>query len=266
MRDGWTTIDTNHRAQRWRFSDRVRSVGVTVATTRKIISWLKIILDYAISRDLIAARDVKVIGRRDEGSKKIVLPSESDVRRLIDAAPYEFGIKLSFACASGLRAGEMHALRWHHIDLKTSKVGVETRVDRYGEEDVPKTDAGIRRIPLGDELVHMLKEWKMRTKFAKSDDLVFPNARGSYINHYNMINRHYNPLFEKANVPRFNWHTLRHFAISTWIEAGFPPKAVQTFAGHSTLQVTMDRYGHLFPADDHSARMNQIASELFKKR
>jgi integrase len=47
----------------------------------------------------------------------------------------------------------------------------------------------------------------------------------------------------------FNWHALRHFAISCWIDAGLPPKTVQTFAGHSSLQVTMDRYGHLFRSD-----------------
>jgi integrase len=43
-------------------------------------------------------------------------------------------------------------------------------------------------------------------------------------------------------VPRFNWHALRPFAISTWIEGGLAPKTVQTFAGHASLQVTTDRY------------------------
>jgi len=47
----------------------------------------------------------------------------------------------------------------------------------------------------------------------------------------------------------FNWHALRHFAVSCWIDAGPPPKTVQTFAGHSSLQVTMDRYGHLLRSD-----------------
>jgi integrase len=59
-----------------------------------------------------------------------------------------------------------------------------------------------------------------------------------------------------------NWHSLRHFAISTWIEAGMAPKTVQTFAGHSSLQVTMDRYGHLFRSDDHKLAMDGIAGEL----
>ena len=62
---------------------------------------------------------------------------------------------------------------------------------------------------------------------------------------------------------RFNWHALRHFSVSCWIEAGFTPKTVQTFAGHASLQVTMDRYGHLFLNEDHKKPMDQIAKGLF---
>ena len=69
---------------------------------------------------------------------------------------------------------------------------------------------------------------------------------------------------ERRNEPleTFNWHALRHFAISCWIEAGLPPKAVQTFAGHSSLQVTMDRYGLLFRSDDHRRALDAIADQF----
>ena len=72
--------------------------------------------------------------------------------------------------------------------------------------------------------------------------------------------RRFVPLFDATKTARFNWHGLRHFAVSTWIEAGLAPKTVQTFAGHASLQVTMDRYGHLFPSDDHRRAMDQIAT------
>jgi integrase len=61
----------------------------------------------------------------------------------------------------------------------------------------------------------------------------------------------------------FNWHALRHFAVSCWIDAGLSPNTVQTFAGHSSLQVTMDRYGHLFKSDDHKKAMDEIAADMF---
>lgn len=56
---------------------------------------------------------------------------------------------------------------------------------------------------------------------------------------------------------------LRHFAISCSIDADLKPKTVQTFAGHSSLQVTMDRYGHLFKSDDQKQAMDAIAADMF---
>lgn len=261
------------------FRDRLRDAGVSVVTTRKILSTLQQILRHAIDQDMLAinvSRGVKVIGRRDEGARKIVPPTKEAMRALLAVADEDFRVKLAFASATGVRAGELHALRWRHIDFAKAEVKVETRVDAYGEEDVTKTAAGMRTIPLAQPLVLMLKEWKLRTKRKKEDDLVFPSRRGWYIGHDNMIKRKFLPLFEvlakkRAEDParypeapaRFNWHALRHFAVSCWIEAGLSPKTVQTFAGHSSLQVTMDRYGHLFKSDDHKRAMDAIAEDMF---
>jgi len=261
------------------FRDSLRGAGVSVVTTRKILSTLHQLLGYAVSRDLIGinvAQGIKVIGRRDEGARKIVPPTKEAMRALLAVADENFRVKLAFASSTGVRAGELHALRWHHLDLVKCEVKIETRVDAYGEEDVTKTAAGMRMIPLSQPLVVMLKEWKLRTKRKKAGDLVFPSRRGWYTGHDNMIKRKFLPLFgllakkhqkDPAQHPeapaRFNWHALRHFAVSCWIEAGLSPKTVQTFAGHSSLQVTMDRYGHLFKSDDHKKAMNAIAEDIF---
>jgi integrase len=122
----------------------------------------------------------------------------------------------------------------------------------------------------------MLKAWKLKSKFKKPEDLIFPNSEGGHIGHDNLVKRRFQPLFDKLEAAhtadptnfsppprRFNWHALRHFAVSCWIEAGMTPKTVQTFAGHASLQVTMDRYGHLFPSEDHKKVMDQIAKGLF---
>ena len=261
--------------------DRLRTAGLSVPTTRKALATLHGILEYAVGRDLIgvnAARGVKVIGRRGkEGHRKIVPPTKETMKALIEAADPDFRVKLIVAGATGIRAGEFHALRWRHLDLDKGEMTVETRVDAYGEEDVTKTAAGMRAIPIGQGVVTVLKAWKIRSKFKKADQLVFPNNRGDFEGHDNMVKRQFNPLFEKlgelqredpaqhpAAPERFNWHTLRHFAVSCWIEAGLDPKTVQTFAGHSSLQVTMDRYGHMFKSEDHKRAMDAIAKEMFQ--
>jgi integrase len=262
------------------YRDRLRDAGVSVPTTRRILGTLRVMLNYAISRDLVAvnaARAIKVIGRRDEGSKKIVPPSKEAMKQLIAVADADFKVKLIFASSTGVRAGELHALRWRHVDFAKAEVKIETRVDAYQEEDVPKTAAGMRTIPLSSTLVLLLKEWKLRTKRSKPDDLVFPSRRGWYVGHDTMVKRKFLPLFDMLAArhaedpvnhppppPRFNWHGLRHFAVSCWIEAGLSPKAVQTFAGHSSLQVTMDRYGHLFKSEDHRRAMDAIANDLWR--
>ncbi|MDB9704108.1 site-specific integrase [Rhodospirillales bacterium] len=245
--------------------DRIRSAGVSVPTARKILATLHTILEYAISQDWVAvnaASGVKVIGPRGEGSKKIVPPSKIDMKNLLDVAADDLRFMVLFAASTGLRAGEQWALRWSDVDIEVGELTVERRVDSYGEEGAPKSVAGVRSVPLSAMLIRYLKEWKLRLKFKSNDDLVFQNRVGRFMCHDNMVKRRYKPTLEAAGVSGINWHSLRHYAISTWIEAGLAPKTVQTFAGHSSLAVTMDRYGHLFPSDNHKAAMDVIAGEL----
>ena len=171
---------------------------------------------------------------------------------------------LLFAATTGARAGEQWAARWRDVDFVKHELRITRRVDVYGEEGAPKSIAGVRMVPLSNQLVAMLKSWRLKSQFSKMDDLIFPNRNGRYLGHDNLIKRRFLPLFDELKgVNHFNWHGLRHFAVSCWIEAGLAAKTVQTFAGHASLHVTMDRYGHLFPSDDLRKAMDQIASGLF---
>ena len=249
------------------FRDRIREIGISVTTTRKVLATLHGLLEHAISQDWIAtnaARGTKVIGPRCEGSKKVQPPSKDDMRRVLRAAGERLRLMLLFAASTGARAGEQWAARWRDVDFVKHELRISRRVDVYGEESVPKSIAGVRTVPLSDQLVAMLKTWRLKSRFSKMDDLIFPNRNGRYLGHDNLIKRQFLPLFDELKgVNRFNWHGLRHFAVSCWIEAGLTAKTVQTFAGHASLQVTMDRYGHLFPSDDHRRAMDQIARGLF---
>jgi integrase len=207
------------------FRDRIRTVGVTVATARKILATLHAVLEYAISQDWVAtnaAHGIKVIGPRGEGSQKIVPPSKEDVRRVIDAAGEELRLMVIFAASTGARAGEQWAIRWQDVNFDKRELRIKRRVDAYGEEGAPKSTDGVRTVPLSAQLVSALKAWKLKSRFSKPEDLIFPNRRGADIGHDNLIKR------DVAGAKRFNWHSLRHFAVSGWIEAGMAPKTVQT--------------------------------------
>jgi integrase len=269
------------------FRDRMREAGVSVLTARKIIATLHSALEYAIGQDWIsvnAAHGIRVIGPRDEGSKKIVPPLKDAMRALLAAARAEderrvagkqdgrrpgtgeeapLALALTFAASTGARAGEQWAVRWGDIGFDTGELRIARRVDVYREEGAPKSAAGVRTVPLSASLVATLREWKLRSSFSRPDDLVFPNSEGRHTSHDNFVKRRFLLLFDTLAMPRFNWHGLRHFAVSCWIEAGLAPKTVQTFAGHASLQITMDRYGHLFPSEDHQKAMDAIAAGLF---
>ena len=159
------------------------------------------------------------------------------MRRVIDAAPEGLRLMLIFAASTGVRAGEQWAARWRDLDLAKHELRISRRVDVYGEESAPKSIAGVRTVPLSDQLMAMLKTWRLRSQFSKMDDLIFPNRNGRYVGHDNLIKRQFLPLFDELKVNRFNWHGLRHFAVSCWIQTGLAAKTVRTFAGHACYRL-----------------------------
>ena len=185
------------------FRNRIRGAGVTVPTTRKVLATLHSVLEHAISQDWIAtnaARGTKVIGPRGEGSKKIEPPSKEDMRRVIEAAPEGLRLMLIFAASTGVRAGEQWAARWRDVDFVKHELRISRRVDVYGEESAPKSIAGVRTVPLSDQLIAMLKTWRLKSQFSKMDDLIFPNRNGRYVGHDNLIKRQFLPLFDELKA------------------------------------------------------------------
>lgn len=255
--------------------DRLRDAGVGVVTTRRILGSLSRSLKHAVESDLIAvnpAASIRVTGKRGEGSKKVVAPSKSDLAAALTEAKGGLAIRMRLSASSGIRASELYALRWRHVAFNAGELTIEGRVDAYKNEDVTKSEAGVRQVPLSAPMLKELRAWKDAAKSSEPDDLVFPNAKGGFLDHKNILKREFRPLMktvaEKAKkegrkFKPFNWHALRHFAISLWIEAGLQPKTIQTFAGHSTLALTMTRYGHMFPSDKHRNIMDKISSSIF---
>ncbi|MQY44538.1 tyrosine-type recombinase/integrase [Rhizobiales bacterium RZME27] len=270
-----------------KFRDEMRRHGAGVVTTRRVLGTLSRIMKHAVETDLVTmnvAKGIRVIGTRDEDSERVTPPSKDDLATLLaaevdvalqdDAAVKRarkvrdqmiaaaFKLQIRFAASTGLRASEQWALRWRNIDLQLGKVTVDSRIDAYGNIDTTKSAAGKRTVPMGKALLTRLIEWRAATKFSKDDDFVFPDSRGNFTRHTNMMKRFWDPTIVAAGVEPIGWHALRHFAVSTWIEAGLQPKAVQTLAGHASYAITMNRYGHLFPSDDHQIAFDKIAEAL----
>ena len=176
----------------------------------------------------------------------------------------------------------MRGLRWVDVDLKNGELHVRQRADRYNEMGKPKSEAGERTIPLGPFVVNTLKEWKLACPKGELG-LVFPNTLGKIWDHADIVSRYVWPVMIAAGVTvtvkdgegkaateakYTGLHSLRHFYASWLInrkkDGGLelPPKTVQARMGHSSIVVTMDTYGHLFPRSDDGSEMAEAEKLL----
>jgi integrase len=126
---------------------------------------------------------------------------------------------------------------------------VRQRADAWGRIGALKSATSRRDIPMSPLVVNTLREWKLACPKG-SLGLVFPNGRGNVESHANIVQRGIGQ----------GLHRFRHFFASWLIDQGFGPKRVQTLMGHSSIQMTFDVYGHLFPQEDDHERF--AAGEL----
>ena len=158
-----------------------------------------------------------------------------------------------------MRASELRGLRWSDIDFDRKILHVRQRADYWGDMGPPKWHAGQCTVPLSPMVVTALKEWRLACPKADGD-LVFPNEQGRVETHSNIASRGFYVLQRKAGLVdedgrhKYGLHALRHFCASWLIDQGFAPKRIQDWLGHSSITITFDRYGHLFPnfEDDHA--------------
>jgi integrase len=217
------------------------------------------------------------------------IPAREEVKAIVGALEGRWRPILLTAIFCGLRASELRGLRWSDVDFDKRQIRVHQRADRYNEIGRPKSEAGERAIPAPPMVMNTLREWKLSyprplTGFddadgnpireeAKDSHLVFPNGSGNVESLANIINRGLIPVQISAGVAvrtgekdeegnpivaakYTGMHALRHFYASWCINRtedgglGLPPKMVQERLGHSSIVMTMDVYGHLFPKGD----------------
>ncbi len=244
------------------FRDRLLASGRSEAQTRKVLSCLGLIVKHGQDSGMIASNPVAGVQvlRSTRVHERVRVPEKDTIRRLIAVAPEPFRPVVIVAAICGLRASETRGLRWSDVDFDNGYIHVRQRADAFNDIGQPKSDAGARSVPMGPIVSNALRQRRLACP-PSAQDLAFPSKRGTVQSHSNILKRHFKPLCRKIAVD-MRWHDLRHFAVSLWIEQGFSVKEVMTFAGHSSVQMTMDRYGHLFPSEDHHRGMAAVEARL----
>ena len=250
---------------------------------RKVLASFRSIIKDARRRGTIAHNVAEgvTIGADKRAQRRLEvgrdIPRPDEVRRILAAA--EAGLWRAFlvtAAFTGLRASELRGLRWGDVDLACGTVHVRQRADAWGSIGQPKTQTGQRTVPVGPYVVNVLKEWKLACPKSEHD-LVFPGRDGDPVVHKTTQHAGYWPAQRAAGVidaygkPKYSGlHAFRHFfaswSINRRLDGGLelPLKVVQQRLGHSTIVMTADTYGHLFPRGDDTAELAAAEQALLR--
>ena len=151
----------------------------------------------------------------------------------------------------GLRLGELLALRWEDVDLAAGVVRVERAYDMTARVFIePKSRAGRRKVPLAAVLRDYLLEHTLDS--GRESGLVFgrtPELPFDYSSTMNRAKR----AWKRSDGAPISLHEARHTFASLLIDADVNAKAISTFMGHSSIAITIDRYGHLMPGSEDEA-------------
>jgi integrase len=268
--------------------DSLRLAGRSPAMVRKALTSLGSLLSDAQERGLVSRNVVRELGsrrkkgverradRRQKGRVKVGvdIPSREEIKAIVAALQGRWRPIILTAIFTGLRASELRGLRWADVNLKKGELHVRQRADRYNAIGRPKSESGERTVPLPPIVANDLREWKLVCP--KSDlDLVFPSSRGRIYGHSDIVKYALIPVQIAAGVVTpaglakyTGLHSLRHFYASWCINRreegglGLTPKLVQERLGHSTIGMTLDVYGHLFPRGDDSSEFAAAEKSL----
>jgi integrase len=258
------------------------------AMVSKVLCSLGSIVAEAQERGLVAQNVVRGLRhrrparteKRQRGKLKVGtdIPAPAEIAAIVARLTGAHRPLLLTAIFTGLRASELRGLRWADIDLKAAVIHVRQRADRYQQIGRPKSAASERALPIPPTLVNTSREWRLACP-PSVGDLAFANGRGNPHVLTDIVKRSFHPaqiaagLVDAAGRAKYGGlHCLRHFyaswCINRRVDGGLelPLKVVSNRLGHASIQITADRYGHLFPSQDDGAEMAAAAEKMLVAR
>jgi integrase len=183
---------------------------------------------------------------RQKNARTVEVLDAATLDALIAAGTSErWRAALGLAGFGGLRLGEVRALRWQDVNLDTSTLTVTRSMLPDGSVKSPKTDAGVRAVPILPALRRVLVEWRLRSPHTRPDDLVLCTADGEAVQERNM-RRALDDAKEAAGLAattgRLSMHALRHSCLSALATGGLAATTLAEVAGHSDPGLTMKCY------------------------
>ena len=222
------------------------SVAKTVQVFNKVVR-------AAVEDRIISSNPVERLPLPKISREEMRFLNVTELWRLAEAMDDRYRALVLLGGYGGLRIGEMLALRWDRVDLDRGRIEiVEGLTDLAGAITFgpPKTKAAIRSLTVPRFVSHELAS--LGGEDVGTKQLVFQSPEGHTVRPGLFRRRFWNPAVMSAGLAPLRVHDLRHTAVALWIAAGANPKQIAIRAGHSSVSVVLDRYGHLFPEQDEA--------------
>lgn len=247
--------------QRWVAA--LEKEGYAPETVKKAVQLLNRYLKEAVRAGRLASNPSADIRLPKNVRREMRFLDPTQVARLTGAMDTRFSAIVTLGAYSGLRIGEMLGLRVGRVDMLRGSIEVVEQLQEVRGHlafGPPKTSTSHRRVKVPAFVMDALRphlEGKDR------DTTVFLAAEGGLIRLNQWRRRSWNPAVEAAGLAPLRIHDLRHTAVALWIASGATPNEIAKRAGHSSVAVVLDRYGHLFPGTEDSVneRLEMMARE-----
>jgi integrase len=266
------------------FYNAKRDAGLSPRTVRCLHTVLHGALKQAMKNQLVMRNISEATTLPRKHTRKIRPFTLDEMHRLLTAIQQDRWFPaVLLDLGTGLRRGELLALRWQDIDLQTGLLQVRQSLERVkihgttyeGKKtrllfQEPKTSYGRRTVPIPEDIVEELKRHKARQAQEKlllgpayeDHGLVFCHPNGQPIDPKS-FSRRFEWMLKSASLPHLRFHDARHTFATLMLELGESPKTVQSMLGHSSIAITLDIYSHvsLDLEKRAAARLNAVFRE-----
>lgn len=257
----WRLRDIERLAiQQWVAEQFTRKTGWQ--TVRNAWVLLSGILESAVEYGYLASNPARGVKFPQKGlrAKPAIIAGDS-LAKLLAVLGEPYGTMVSLIAATGLRIGELLALRWSAVDLETGALMVRESVYE-GRFQPPKTQKAVRTIPLGPHAVAALLEHQARVSRKAPGDLVFGNRQGDALRESKLLTRVLQPAAKAAGLGTVTWHQFRHIHSSLLNDLKVPVKIAQEQLGHGSIATTLGIYTHAIEAS-HRKAVEEVEERLF---
>ena len=235
------------------YNDFIEKLTDTLApkTVRDIITKLKEIINF-YEEEHNTKLNIKKMSLPKMNKKEIQILSNKEKQKLEKYCIEQNSLKslgILICLNTGLRVGEVCALRWENIDFESKKIHIEKTIERiYSKEenktiviiDTPKSITSVRTIPINSKLYNILKQIRGKSK---KTDFVLTGSSEHYVEPRN-YQYYFKEILKRSKVKKYKFHTLRHTFATNCIEAGMDIKSLSEILGHANVSITLNIYVH----------------------